>query len=118
MVVYIVILIAVVLAVRFYITQKKAAEKLRERELSFLVPKEGGVLQKMKKDQDGNIKLRLGKKIKITHDTYIFRFSFEDPDYTFGLPIGGHVIFSAETPTPENPKGELVQRKYTPISTI
>jgi len=47
--VYIVILIAIALAVRFYIT-KKAAEKLRQREETFLVPKEGGVLQKMKKD--------------------------------------------------------------------
>ena len=105
--VYIVILIAIALAVRFYIT-KQAAEKLRQKQETFLVPKEGGVLQKMKKDQEGNIKLRLGKKIKITHDTYIFRFSFEDPDYTFGLPIGGHVIFSADMPTPEHPEGELV----------
>jgi NAD(P)H-flavin reductase len=72
----------------------------------------------MSKDADGNIKLRLGKKIQITHDTYIFRFSFTDPDQTFGLPIGGHVIFSATIPTKEHPEGELVQRKYTPISTI
>ena len=42
----------------------------------------------MQKDADGNITLKLGKKIKITSDTYIFRFSFPDPDYTFGLPIG------------------------------
>jgi hypothetical protein len=47
--VYIVILIAIALTVRFYIT-KKAAEKLRQREETFLVPKEGGVLQKMMKD--------------------------------------------------------------------
>lgn len=57
----------------------------------------------MPKDKDGNIKLRLGKKIKITGDTYIFRFSFNDPDHTFGLPIGQHVIFSANMPTKENP---------------
>jgi hypothetical protein len=56
------------------------AKNTYHREETFLVPKEGGVLQKMKKDLKGNIKLRLGKKIKITHDTYIFRFSFEDPD--------------------------------------
>jgi NAD(P)H-flavin reductase len=82
------------------------------------VPKEGGVLQKMRKDDNGNIKLRLGKKIKITSDTYIFRFSFVDPDHSFGLPIGQHVIFSATIPTKEHPEGELVQRKYTPISTV
>jgi cytochrome-b5 reductase len=60
----------------------------------------------------------LAKKIKISSDTYIFRFSFPDPDYTFGLPIGQHVIFSANIPTKEKPEGELVQRKYTPTSSI
>jgi cytochrome-b5 reductase len=83
-----------------------------------LVPAEGGVLQKMSKDSEGNITLRLGTKIKLTHDTYIFRFSFTDPDHTFGLPIGQHVIFSANIPTKEHPEGELVERKYTPITAV
>lgn len=76
-------------------------------------------MQKLSKDEDGNIKLRLGKKIKITGDTYIFRFSFPDPDYSFGLPIGQHVIFSVPgiEKTEDNPDG-LCQRKYTPTSTI
>ena len=116
--IYIIILIAVVLGMRLYLNKKRQAEEQRLREESFLLPKEGGVLQKMRKDQDGNIKLRLGLKIKLTHDTFIFRFSFQDPEYTFGLPIGGHVIFSATIPTKEHPEGELVQRKYTPTSTI
>jgi NAD(P)H-flavin reductase len=60
----------------------------------------------------------LGKKIQISGDTFIFRFSFTDPDYNFGLPIGQHVIFSATIPTKENPSGELIERKYTPTSTI
>jgi hypothetical protein len=60
--------------------------------------------------------LRLGKAIKLTHDTYIFRFSFSDPDHTFGLPIGKHVIFSAVIPTKEHPEGELIERKYTPTT--
>jgi len=72
----------------------------------------------MQKDKDGNIKLTLAKKIKLTSDTYIFRFSFPDPDWTFGLPIGNHVVFSATMPTPEKPEGDLVCRKYTPTSTI
>ncbi len=72
----------------------------------------------MSKDADGNIKLKLGRTIKLTHDTFIFRFSFSDPDFTFGLPIGQHVIFSATIPTKEHPEGELVERKYTPISAI
>ena len=103
-----------------YLFKKSAMDKAARhlKELSFLVPKEGGVLQKMTKDSDENITLKLGKKIKLTHDTYIFRFSFTDPDLTFGLPIGQHVIFSATIPTKEQPKGELISRKYTPISTI
>ena len=72
----------------------------------------------MKKDTDGNIKLRLALKIKLTHDTYIFRFSFQDPEYTFGLPIGGHVIFSTTIPATENREAELIQRKYTPTTQI
>lgn len=62
----------------------------------------------MQKDEDDNIRLKLAKKIKITHDTFIYRFSFPDPDWTFGLPIGNHVVFSATIPTKEKPEGELV----------
>ena len=72
----------------------------------------------MKKDADGNISLKLAKKIKLTHDTYIFRYAFPDPDWTLGLPIGNHVVFSATMPTPEKPQGDLVCRKYTPTSEI
>lgn len=75
-------------------------------------------MQKMTKDKDNNITLKLAEKIKITHDTYIFRFAFPDPDWTFGLPIGNHVIFSADIATKEHPEKELVQRKYTPTSEI
>jgi NAD(P)H-flavin reductase len=111
--------VALIFAIRmFFKKRQEAQDKLREKEQSYLVPEEGGVLQKNSKDADGNIKLRLGAKIKITHDTYIFRFSFSDPDYTFGLPIGQHVIFSANIPTTEHPEGELIERKYTPITTV
>ena len=78
----------------------------------FLVPQEGGVLQNLKKDSDGYIGLLLAKKIKITDDTYIFRFSFKDPDTTFGMPIGQHVRFKATI------NGEDVTRKYTPITDV
>lgn len=90
----------------------------KKKEESFLVPFGGGALQRLKKDEDGNITLKLAKKIKITSDTYIFRFSFPDPDWSFGLPIGNHVVFSANLPTPEKPQGELVCRKYTPTSVV
>lgn len=46
----------------------------------FTVPKEGGVLQRLEKDEDGFISLVLTEKIKITHDTFIFRFGFPRPD--------------------------------------
>jgi len=72
----------------------------------------------MQKDADGLITLRLAKKIMITHDTFVFRFAFPDPEWTFGLPIGNHVIFNATFPTKEKPEGDLVCRKYTPISDI
>jgi NAD(P)H-flavin reductase len=49
----------------------------------------------MKKDKDGNIKLKLGKKIKVSDDTFIFRFDFVNKQDVFGLPIGKHVVFTA-----------------------
>ena len=64
------------------------------------------------KDENNNISLPLTKKIRVTDDTYIFRFSFEKPQETFGLPIGKHVVFTAEI------DGEECQRKYTPISRL
>ena len=98
------------------IARRQAAQK--EKEESFLIPENGGVLQKLNKDSEGYITLKLGRKIKISSDTYIFRFSFTDPDFTFGLPIGKHVIFKALMPTPEIPEGEEIERKYTPVSSV
>jgi cytochrome-b5 reductase len=78
---------------------------------NFKIAEDGGVLKTMPQDEDGNIDLKLSKKIKVSEDTFIFRFSF-DEDKTLGLPIGKHVIFSAMI------KDELVCRKYTPISMV
>ena len=72
----------------------------------------------MKQDDDGNITLKLKDKIMLTHDTYIFRFEFPNQDLTFGLPIGNHVIFTANIPTKEKPEGDDISRKYTPTSGI
>jgi len=72
----------------------------------------------MAKDEDDNISLKLSKKIKVSEDSYIFRFSLGDEFETLGLPIGKHVIFSATIPTKDEPNGELVCRKYTPISEV
>jgi NAD(P)H-flavin reductase len=76
------------------------------------VPEEGGALQNDAKDAEGNISLPLIDKKTITDDTFIFRFGFEKKDEVFGLPIGKHVVFTAEI------DGEECQRKYTPISRI
>ena len=58
------------------------------------------------------VSLKLAEKIKITHDTYIFRFAFDNLDLTFGLPIGNHVIFKATI------NGVDEYRKYTPITDV
>ena len=82
---------------------------------NFQIAKDGGVLETMNKDEDGNISLKLTKKIKVSEDTFIFRFGFDD-NKTLGLPIGKHVVFSANIKTKAEPNGELICRKYTPIS--
>ena len=52
--------------------KKKQAAKLDPYE----VAEDVGALQRLPKDDEGNIKLELTKKIKITDDSYIFRFGF------------------------------------------
>ena len=71
-----------------------------------------GALQTLEKNKDGQISLKLKTKIKISHDTYIFRFEFPDIEMSMGLPVGNHVMFHA------NVKGEEICRKYTPISAV
>lgn len=90
---------------------------VKDKKSDFSLPAAGGALQNMKKDKDGNIELKLTEKITISEDTFIFRFGLGKKE-VFGLPIGKHVIFSADVPTKDAPKGELCCRKYTPISEI
>ena len=66
----------------------------------------------MKKNKNGQISLPLKTKIKISSDTYIFRFEFENPEHCLGLPVGKHVMFHAKI------GGKDVVRKYTPISQV
>lgn len=66
----------------------------------------------MTKHNGKYISLKLIQKIEITHDTLIFRFGFDNPDLTFGLPIGNHVIFKATI------NGVDEYRKYTPITDV
>ena len=94
-----------------FLNEKDEFEEYEKKHRFILTPK-GGVLQNNKKDEDGNIKLALSKKIKVSDDTFIFRFGFDKETDEFGLPIGGHVIFNADV------NDELCCRKYTPISEI
>lgn len=68
--------------------------------------------EQMEKNEDGQISLKLKTKIKISSDTYIFRFEFPDPEFCLGLPVGNHVMFHAKV------GGEDILRKYTPISEV
>ena len=92
--------------------------KAKARVDPYEVPEDGGALKMSKQDEDGNISLPLTHKIKVTDDTYIFRFGFEKESWTFGLPIGKHVVFQAKIKDPDEPDLEDVQRKYTPISQV
>ena len=72
------------------------SEEPRKKQNPYQVPEDGGALQNSVKDESGNISLPLIKKTRVTDDTFIFRFGFDKPDEVFGLPIGKHVVFSAE----------------------
>jgi hypothetical protein len=116
--IYSLVFVGGILLLRTFIKGMINQSREEDEKYNFLVPASGGCLQKARKDDDGNVSLILAKKIKVSGDTYIFRFAFPDPEWTFGLPIGGHVFFSATLKTKEHPDGELIQRKYTPISEI
>ena len=61
----------------------------------FEVQEDISVLHRMTRGEpDAEFKLELTNKIKVTDDTYIFRFGFPKENYVFGLPIGKHVVFS------------------------
>lgn len=80
-----------------------------------------GALQTMPKNDRNCISLKLKQKIKLTHDTFIFRFDIPN-NKEFGLHIGGHVFFKADIEsenetTKEIEKKETI-RKYTPISMV
>jgi len=119
------VVIVGVLAVLFVlsISFMRPAEQAKDEEeekpnAKYLIPADGGALQLMPKDEDGNASLKLIKKIKVSDDTFIYRFGFQDEKMAFGLPIGNHVVFSANIPNKAHPEGEFIQRKYTPISPL
>ncbi|KAF0517017.1 NADH-cytochrome b5 reductase 1 [Gigaspora margarita] len=50
------------------------------------------------------------EKIKISHNSALYRFGLPNPDDVLGLPIGQHISIQAEI------DGKLIQRSYTPTS--
>ena len=65
------------------------------------------------KDANDWFELGLHDKVQITHDTYKFVFKLPEEDQIIGLPVGGHVFFHFTTA-----EGEVISRKYTPISLV
>lgn len=56
------------------------------------------------------VPLTLSKKIKISPDTFLFRFAFPTEEHKLGLPIGQNIQVRA------NINGQEVIRAYTPVS--
>jgi len=56
--------------------------------------------------------MKLSEKTKLNHDSYLYRFTWEDKGLCFGVPICQHAVFVATT------GGETIRRKYTPISDV
>jgi cytochrome-b5 reductase len=59
----------------------------------------------------------LVRKTEDSHDTKTFRFQLK-PGQSLGLPIGQHVIIKETIPSIRTPEGEVVIRKYTPVSSL
>ena len=49
-----------------------------------------GALQKYAKS--GTMKVPLSKKVKLTHDTYLFVYDLPEKDITLGLGVGHHIV--------------------------
>jgi cytochrome-b5 reductase len=59
---------------------------------------------------DTFVPLKLEKRIKLSRDTFIFRFELPSSDHILGLPIGQNIQVGAEI------NGEQVIRAYTPVT--
>lgn len=64
------------------------------------------------KDDDDQFPLKVSKKEKLNHDTYLFELEYPNAEWISGLWVGGHFVFHATI------DGKLVSRKYTPVSPI
>eukprot|EP01017_Pseudomicrothorax_dubius_P045193 TRINITY_DN777_c0_g1_i9.p1 TRINITY_DN777_c0_g1~~TRINITY_DN777_c0_g1_i9.p1 ORF type:complete len:321 (+),score=51.26 TRINITY_DN777_c0_g1_i9:105-1067(+) len=63
-----------------------------------------------------SIEVPLVKRIQISHDTYIFQYGLPKEEMRLGLFAGEHIAIQETVKTPEEPEGEVIYRKYTPVS--
>ena len=75
-----ILFVALGLVLNMILNDSSSEEKrdLKKDNTEFKVANDGGVLKTMDQDEDGNISLKLSKKIKVSEDTFIFRFSFNE----------------------------------------
>jgi cytochrome-b5 reductase len=66
----------------------------------------------VEKDEDDQFPLKVIKKEKVAHDTYLFELEFPNPEWISGLWAAGHFIMRATI------DGKLITRYYTPISPV
>lgn len=67
------------------------------------------------KNEDNQFDLEIAEKTQLSHDTWLFKFAFPNPEWVSGLPTCQHIkIFK---PAAEE-GGQFVARPYTPISPL
>jgi ferredoxin-NADP reductase len=82
--------------------------------MHYFVPNpEKQTLALIAKDADDCFELELMERVSISHDTFKFTFKLPEDDQVMGLPVGGHVFFHIT-----DKEGEVISRKYTPISQV
>lgn len=90
-----------------------AAAPVKKVESYFLPDPEKQTFKLVDKDENDWFELELLEKIQINHDTYKFSFKLPAEDHVIGLPVGGHMFFHFK-----DSNGEVVSRKYTPVSLV
>ena len=70
------------------------------------------VSKNIEKDDDGQFKLKVIQKEKLTHDTYLFELEFPDKEWIAGIWPAGHWFLKGEI------DGKIVSHPYTPVSPV
>ena len=83
------------------------------KEYYFVKLGDKSTLETIPRDDDDQFELPLQEKIQVSPDTYKFIFALPHPEEVLGLQVGGHLFFHIT-----NSAGEVISRKYTPISKV